>query len=158
MTTAYIQASFDRAAVLSQVKESAKHASGVRFPNAADAEFTVDLIFHAWKAFDGRPIQVGEFVKCGDVYRRVAYIWSHDEDGCGTVALQFADVCGGSYYLFSGSGSYSGSLDHTERIRISAEPIGWKEAPYWIFWCGRGGAHCGVHFKLPTRVFKLEQE
>lgn len=124
-----IKAFFDHDSIRSQIVESAKIASGVRFPTEHDTDNTLKLIELAWKDFDGKPIAEGELVKCDGLYRRICHVCSRNDDG--SITVQFAES--GSFYLCPGHGSFSGSLDYPETIDISPDPIGWKDANYWIF-------------------------
>jgi len=36
---------------------------------------------------------------------------------------------------------------------MKLQHVGWRLAPFWIFYGGSSGAHRGVHFTIPVRVF-----
>ncbi len=135
-----------------QIIESAKQANGVRYPSERATENTLNIIQQCWEEFNGKPPQEGEFVKIGDEHHRIAYVTSRNDDGTTT----FQPAKSGSVYLFSGHGSFSGSLDSPVTMKL--KHIGWEPASFWIFWDGSSGAHRGVQFKLPTRVFSEVQE
>lgn len=139
----------DRDRLWTEITESAKRANGVRFPSDRETELTIEKIQKNWEAFIGKPPQEGEWVQIGDKYCRIAHVWSHEN---GITGLQPATYgMGGSFYLFDGFGSFSGALDAPVNMRL--EHTGYMLAHFWMFYGNSSGAHRGVWFTIPARVW-----
>lgn len=131
-----------------EITESAKHADGVRFPSESETQKTIEIIQKCWEGFHDKPPMEGEWVKMGDDYRRIAHV----QFRAGFKQTKFQPAKAGSVYLYEGCGSFAGSLDLPVVMNLSH--VGWKLAPFWIFYGGSTGARRGVHFTIPTRVFE----
>lgn len=131
----------------SEITESAKRADGVRYPSDRETKLTIELIQRNWEAFHGKPPQEGELVVVGEEHHRIAQVWDRADDG----STELQPAKSGSVYLHEGCGSFSGSLDSIATMRLTH--VGWKLATFWIFYGGFSGAHRGVYFTIPTRVF-----
>lgn len=134
-----------------EITESAKLAHGVRYPSERETQKTIELIQKCWEGFHGKPPQQGEWVEINGECRRIAHVWSRNQDG--TTELQAA--ISGSTYLFEGCGSFSGGLDSPVTMKL--QHVGWRLASFWLFYGGSSGGGRGVQFTIPTRVFAEEQ-
>ena len=98
-----------------------------------------------WNA-EGGP-RVGDFVKFSNgVVERFSHRWP---DG-----LQTSPIRGGSFHLSGASASFSGGLNPTiplESLRCLDDSM---DGDFWIFHHGEVGAHRGVYFSIPCRVFE----
>jgi len=130
-----------------EITESAKLKDGIKFPSDAETDRTIDAIQERWADYDGNGPMAGDYVFQEGKFLRVAHV--HDRADDGSVCLQTAGE--GSFYLCHGSGSYSGGLDYPITIKVTH--VGWKPARFWLFYGNSSGAHRGVQFTLPTRVF-----
>lgn len=134
-----------------EITQSVKAAHGVRSPSESDTQKTIELIQKCWEGFHGMPPMLGEWVKKGDEYVRIAFVRSR---------INFRDTTfqpakAGSFYLHEGCGDFAGSLDSP--VTMDLKHIGWRLAEFWIFYAGETGARRGVYFTIPTRVFAEEQ-
>ena len=139
----------DRDRLWVEITESAKRANGVRYPTDRETELTIEKIHKNWEAFRHKPPQEGEWVTIGDKHHRIAHIWSRENGLTGFQPTTYG--LGGSFYLCDGYGSFSGSLDSPIKMRL--EHTGWMLAHFWMFYAGSSGAHRGVWFTIPTRVW-----
>ena len=139
----------DRDRLWTEITESAKRANGVRFPSDRETEKTIETIQKNWEAFRDKPPQEGEIVQIGDKHHRIAYIFRQED---GLTGLQPSSTgTDGRVYLFSGYGSYSGSLDSPVTMRL--EHTGYMLAQFWMFYGDDSGPHRGVWFTIHTRVW-----
>lgn len=129
-----------------EITESAKRADGVRYPSDRETNLTIELIQKCWEAFHGQPPQESEWVKIGEEFQRIGYVWSQEGD-----VTEFQPCKNGSHYLCNGHGSFSGSFEDVVKMKLVH--VGWKLAHFWKFYGGSSGAHRGVYFSIPTRVF-----
>lgn len=96
--------------------------------------------------------QVGEWVREVDGrMSRITYIWELDE---GAIHIQHGGSGSGSYYLLdSGHESYSGGLDPGfpgAELELTDETA---PGQVWFFHHDFPGAHRGVYFMMPERVW-----
>ena len=97
----------------------------------------------------------GDFLKLPNgKYTRFTHDWG---DSLQTGCLRIANESGncGSFYLGSGSMSYSGSLDPAidrSKLKLTDEI---KLGRVWFFNNGEARAHNGIDFDVPLRVFEL---
>lgn len=139
----------DRDRLWVEITESAKRANGVRFPSDRETELTIEIIQKKWEAFRDKPPQEGEWVQIGDKYHRIAYVFRNEDGLTGFQPSTYG--MGGSVYLCSGHGSYSVSFEAPVTMRL--EHIGYMLAHFWMFYGGSSGAHRGVWFTIPARVW-----
>lgn len=95
--------------------------------------------------------RVGDYIKIEDnFYTRITHI-------CIDGTAQTGGSSGGSYYLSKSGASYSGGLDsgiNTQHIELTEET---KTGNVWFFSGDISGAHRGVTFSVPMRVYKLKE-
>jgi hypothetical protein len=140
--------------LLAQLRAESTRARGIMYPSDAELDMTYKLIMESAAAFDGEPPQPAELLDAG-LGRPFRIAGVHPTDDPMVFEVQTGAPEYG-YYLGTGHGSYSGGFDPIVTIRVVDEQIKFMMARYWIFWCGRGGANCGVHFDFPTRLFKVQ--
>jgi hypothetical protein len=103
--------------------------------------------------------RVGDWVKMLDgTVRRFTHDWGDEiqttSASPGLCTVDGPDRESGSFY-FHGSGmSFSGGLDRSIPKAGLVETEEVKEGRAWFFHHGHSGAHRGVHFTVPCRVFK----
>lgn len=115
--------------------DEAKQIDLIRSRVLKRREFT-SLLTGDWLVWDG-------------ALRRVAHVWFTDDD---EISLQLSSG-GGRYYLGAWGGcSYSGSLDPLIKVCPTLEPVHIL-APAWLFLDGYAGAHRGVDFLAPFKVW-----
>lgn len=104
-----------------------------------------------WDAIPGP--RVGDFVQMpeGD-YRRFAHDWG---DGLQTTVKRTADHFHTSFYFGGTYMEFSGSLDpQIPKDRLQDTGLSMSGAA-WFFHHGYIGAHRGVHFMVPCRIFRV---
>ena len=97
-------------------------------------------------------VRTGDYIKIDeDFYTRITHLW---DDG----QAQTGGTSGSQYYI-SGSGlSYSGGLDSGINIEHLTETDETKEGYVWFFDKDISGAHRGVTYSIPFRVFSLKPD
>jgi len=138
-----------------QLRVAAALAYGILYPSEKELLRTRDLIISAAKEFDGEPIQPGDWLYDGvsQLFRVAASNLTADPM---IAEVQTGTAPDHGYYLFGGSASYSGGLAYPVTVQVVDVPIQVKMTWFWLFWCGRGGAGCGVEFKIPARIFTVK--
>lgn len=118
-----------------------------------NAEVDFNIIQERVKALDQVPgPRVGDFLNIAyGKYVRFTHHWGD--------CLQTGSTTG-SYYLNSGSVSFSGGLDSAIPLKYiepyDYEPV--KEGSIWIFSKGWPKAHSGVYLTVPFRVFRISRQ
>lgn len=97
-----------------------------------------------------KDITTGDYIMYADgVMERVTHVWDDSVQGGGGQA---------SYYMSkTGSGSYSGGLNRgvtKDKLESTNE---FKDAMFWMFSDDWAGAHRGVDFVCPVRVWKTTE-
>lgn len=115
------------------------------------AERNLKLIYARIDAFESNPSvpKVGEWIEGYDGKRtRFTHAW---DDG-----IQTGGGMGSFYLNVGGSASYSGGLDSSvpyDLIEVTDER---QDGQFWIFNHGHSGAHRGVYYNHPCRVWKVK--
>lgn len=110
-----------------------------------DAEIARERV-RAWNERPGA--RVGDWVTLRDgSWRRFTHDWG---DGLQTTIKNNVDT---SFYLGKGYVSFSGSLDPTLPRADLVETSETKNGNFWFFHHDSVGAHRGVYFEAPCRVF-----
>lgn len=123
---------------------------------AAEVAKDIEIITKALELSYARTVPCeGDYVKIGGAYKRIAYDMGKKD---GKWCLQFSSSnCGGSIYLGKdGHGSYSGGLDSpvdVELVHSDEKKVG----PAWTFHNGWSGAHRGVYFSAPFKVWEVKE-
>jgi len=110
------------------------------------------------KEYNKEPgIRVGDWIKDGDKYSRVTYIWRDEHDK--PFQIQDGGDAGGSFYLDGSYVSYSGSLDSgydttkTEFRKLNYTRIG----RVWFFKHDFATAGGGIDYLMKFRVFEVKK-
>lgn len=91
--------------------------------------------------------RVGDFVRRpDDGYDRIVKVME-DEFQCGT----------GSFHLFSGFCSFSGTLHYPNPIHVLQATAESRNGAIWFFNEGRAGTDNGVDFEAEFRVFTIKE-
>lgn len=103
--------------------------------------------FTNWEARPGP--RVGDYCINGSKISRFTHAWHDDgeiQDGGGN----------GSYHMGrQGYASYSGGLDPCIKIEHLADTCTRRWGEFWFFKDGWTGAHRGIHFLMPVRVYTV---
>jgi hypothetical protein len=114
-----------------------------------DAQLARDRLAE-WDAIDGA--RVGDWIAMRDgTMRRFTHHWG---DGLQTTVTHHVDA---SFYFSGDCMSFSGSLDPTIPLADILPTSETKNGSAWFFHHGQVGAHRGVHFAVPCRVFKQRE-
>jgi hypothetical protein len=100
--------------------------------------------------FDQRPgARVGDYLLTPDgTVTRFTHAWKD--------SIQTGGSEGGSYYIGQGGYlSYSGGLDPGVPTKFLRETPAFKDGWTWMFSGNHSGAHRGVYYRAPMRVFDL---
>ena len=104
-----------------------------------------------WNKVEGP--RAGDYVIMPDgEYRRFTYDW---RDNLQTTVSRVKDHYQASFYFFGSGMSFSGSLDRAifkDMLELTPEV---KDGAAWFFHHGESGAHRGVHFNVPCRVYRV---
>lgn len=96
--------------------------------------------------------RVGDWVIMQDgTVRRFTHNWGDD------IQTTYPKFGLGSFYLGDGSMSYSGSLDSAIPKDTLTDTGEIRNGDCWFFKHDLWGAHRGVHFQVPCRIFHQEK-
>jgi len=99
-----------------------------------------------WQARSGP--RVGDFVRLANgELRRFAHHWGD--------SIQPTSKGGGSFYFFGSGMSMSGGLDPAIPIERIVDTGETRDGWCWFFHHGFSGAHRGVDFTVPCRVYAV---
>ena len=122
-----------------------------------DAELLAQRMID-WNSIQGP--RVGDFVRMLDgTLRRFTYHWGDSIQT--TCKSEYGDTyhASGSFYFWKGGAmDFSGGLDHAipvNKLRLTDETI---DGRAWFFHHDCTGAHRGVHFTIPCRVWEQTTE